>query len=278
VNEGNTAKVSATKPGLKGDFNTRASRTVTKEFKALSDDGFSTLPDFENELAVLRLLEKYQSQLPFKVPRVFDAGKNDAASPGAPVAFIEMTRLPHSLSKTNVKAATPAEKQAHAAEAGKALAALHALPLTRDEKAQISCSPMQFNLDWLEKQGQTYGAAGKAQELAHALKTMAGEPVFIHNDFHQKNLFARSYGAPISGVCDFCCSGMGPREMDFYPFLGDKAVEKSFLDSYRRESAARGQKDAVDMKNVAVVRKLQSFINGLHKAAAPQVPKTPKAS
>ena len=276
VNEGNTAKVSEAPPHLSGNFNTRASRTVLKEFKELSGDGVSTLPDFDNEVAVLKMLEKYQGQLPFKIPRVFSAGKNENAAAGAPVAFIEMTRLPHSLSDADMQAATPEMKQAHAREAGIALAKLHALPLTAEDKAQIKCSPMQFNLDWLEKHGKTPEARQQVRGLTEDLKAMAGKPVFIHNDFHHKNLFARSYGGAISGVCDFCCSGLGPREMDFYPFLGDKAVEKSFLDSYRKESAAMGDKNAVDMNNVATVRKLMTFIIGVHKAAS--APKAPKAS
>lgn len=154
MSEGNTAKVKAVAPPLRTSFNAQASRSVIKEFKNLSGDGGSTLPDFANEVAVLNILEKYQDHLPFKIPRIDGYGRYMDAAEGSPVAFIKMTRLSNSLSNTDKASLTPEMKLQHAAEAGKALAKLHALKLTPEEQRAIPCSPIQFNLDWLARRGK----------------------------------------------------------------------------------------------------------------------------
>lgn len=263
--EGNSARIVPIDDALKSAFKS-SSPSVLKEFKKESDDGAATIADFRNEVQVLKILERYKADLPFSIPRVLDSGeypREDKDADPAFVAFIKMTKLSGGLHGVHVKEQPENLHICHAVEAAKALAALHALTFTQDEKALIRCSPVTFNVEWLGRHHKTPALAARATDLAKRLQAMEGDEVFVHNDFHHKNLFAKSYGEKITGVCDFCCSGFAAREIDFYPFLGDPVVENAFLSAYAEASGAE-----VSLKNIAIVRDLRAFIKDYSQAPA----------
>jgi len=252
IHEGGSATVRDAECVFSPDFNALSTKTVIKHFKPISKENLTTLPDYKNEVIVLQTLNKHRHALSFAVPKLIEHAINqDRANETDPVAFIKMTKISHSLSGTNIKLATEQQRIQHAKFAARALAELHSLELSIDEQKALTCSPIDFDISWLQNGPAFKASPDRVEKLCQELQKMTDDPVFIHNDFHHKNLFSKEYGTDITGICDFCCAGMGPKELDFYPFLHDPVIEKSFLDAYQSASHK-----TINYNNLDVIREM----------------------
>ncbi len=229
---------------------------VIKNFKPPFSDNPDTHTDYLNEVTVLSVLDRYRDKLPFEIPKLIQHGvypnRKDAQDP---IAFIKMTELKNSLSNIDFTSVTRSMWVDYARHSGQALTTLHALKIKLQDQYHLKRNPLQTMLQSFEIHPMALENKEITEALSLKLHGMEGERVFVHADFHSTNLFADSFGRAVTGVtgvCDFSCSGLGVKELDFFPhiYMGGE-IETAFFEGYRSV-----KHEPLNEQNVAIVRAL----------------------
>lgn len=236
--EGVSAKVEFEKCG----------RIAVKQFKAESL-GYHPMLDYQNEVAVLTVLDHYREDLSFQVPKLTEYGVyNNRESDESAVAYIKMSKLENAdvAAADDVPVARDAWKD-QIKYAARALANLHSLNILPEDQAILSRNPMELQEQWLREKPASADNSHIIDKLASKMSQMDGDLVLIHNDFGSHNVCMKSVGDEVTGVYDFCFSGMGVRELDFRGFLGVPALEKIFIGEYEEASGVTVNRDNLDV-------------------------------
>ncbi|MGE4314241.1 MAG: phosphotransferase family protein [Pseudobdellovibrionaceae bacterium] len=214
--------VSGVVTSIKGAFGDM----VLKNFKAPRPDNTASELDYSNEVSALQVLQSHVSALPFRIPQIVTHGVHETMETEyGPYAFIQMTKLANPLGNSDKNDSyyddiTEEDMQRQAYEAGRAAAHLHGLDISPEERATLTRDPVEL----IKNQLRNHPVAAQHPDLIERgiglLDRLEGEDVFVHNDFHHVNLFAQSYDGPVEGICDFCFSGMGVRELDIRMYVG----------------------------------------------------------
>ncbi len=234
---------------------------VIKEFKAPNPDNPYTLEDYQNEVSVLEVLDGHRNRLPFSIPRLVDHGIYPDREESQPVAFIKMTELQNSLCKVNMDEVSPAQWVEYSRKLGEAAAALHQIPLTDSDRSKLTRNPFEYILNRIKR----YDSNAQQKEIIQTALSLANElegpSVFIHGDLGPRNMFGESLTSDMTGLCDFCFSGLGPKELDFCSLPGGDVHKKLFIEEYMKAGG-----EAPNQKNIAILEAIFAALEKLEAA------------
>ena len=118
---------------------------------------------------------------------------------------------------------------------GMAMAEFHSLPLTaEDKKNSFQISFVDRLLEELSIIKGVEKFSPQINEMGNRLRSMEGNSVFLHGDLFYGNRFGSFHCCePVTGVCDFATSGVGPKELDFLSKGGlSSEYQEYFLEGY----------------------------------------------
>lgn len=242
---------------LQNEFG-EASGMVIKRFRAMQGS-FDIDLDYKNEVAVLTVLEAHHTELPFQIPQITEHtsfAREEWETEVGPTAHIKMTRLDNPIVDDNSESSpnlTNADWMRQAEEAGKAAAYLHSLSLSENEKVALTRDPVESITSRLENHRMAKIFPEQISQISSLLKNMSGEHVFVHNDLHSGNLFAESISSQIEGICDFCFSGLGVREIDAAQYIKGGRLD-AFIKGYESVSET-----PLNQRNLDIMEALSSL-------------------
>ncbi len=191
-------------------------KVAFKEFKAPYEKNKSTYLDYNNEVATLKMLSSYEQDLPFQVSTIFDCDLYDErGGDNEPIGFIAMSALNSTLKGSDLSSKASEVYKKQAFEAGRSAAQLHEIKLSSKDIQVLKRDPVDVKVDFLLNHPMAENNKELIADIVQKLRSMSGEKVFVHNDFHASNLFVGSSMGEIEAACDFCYAGMGVRELDF---------------------------------------------------------------
>ena len=256
MSEGISGIVEVIKPtGFARAFS-RSNGLVIKRFKLPTEVNKETLADYCNEVNALKILGKYKDHLSFSIPKLLDYG---LAKSNDHIAYIEMTALANPLSRIDGKDVTANQAFQNLRMQGRALAELHRLPITARDQGLLTREPNYLLRKSLKKNCLTEAHKNIVENAVNQLGELKGKKVFIHSDFYPNNLFAESKTGEITGICDFCYSGIGVKEIDFLGCLNNEEAEWHFFDGYKESGG-----EAPNEGNLSVLRYVKTLSNKLH--------------
>ncbi len=256
MTEGISAVVTK-EPDLAADFAGNHG-LIIKKFKPPYEENRHTREDYLNEVRVLQILDAYRGRLPFSIPQLVDHGFYSDAEDEEAIAFIRMSELQNPLSKTDMSDISPAKWVEYSRIIAPVSAAFHQLPLNESERQNLTRDPLEYILNRINRRtvsDQQKAAVESALSLADEFE---GPFVFVHGDLGPGNLFGESLTSTFTGVCDFCFSGLGPKELDFCSLPRDNKARDAFVEGYVKAGG-----DAPNPKNLAILEAIFSLLDKL---------------
>ena len=208
MTEGTSAKVIEVNLDLTDEFSGKGG-AVLKNYRPAYSNGISTLLEYEAEVVVLDVLDRYRDQLPFSIPQMLDHGRYDVGpDEDSPIAFIKMTKLNNVLSFNDADGVGSEVLARHAYEAGVVAANLHKLNISDADQEKLTRDMVEITVSRLQSHPMAEKHTMHIDQVIQLLRTAEGSKVFVHGDLHTENLCAENFGKNITGVLDFATSAI----------------------------------------------------------------------
>ncbi len=235
-------------------FHRAGEGTILKQFNL---DRPCFLESYQNEVKALNILDQYSEELDFHVPKLLEHGAVQDDAGAYTNVYIGMTALRAPRDAAHIAQLSEEEIIKVQFFQGRAMADLHNLELTEQNKNIFTTSFVDRLLDDYLRQVKGADAFSKdIDRMAEQLKAMTGCPVFLHGDLSYGNTCGSLDGnGSITGVFDFCKSGIGPKELDF---LVIQESEFGRWDNFYEGYLDAGG-DEVDIENMNVLQRFSDL-------------------